>query len=98
MMHGMRTTVTLDADNAEELKAIARRRNLPFKQVLNNAVRAGLASERQGRKPFVQQTYRMGPAKVDLMKASQLADELEDEETIRKLRDPSHSSVPVENP
>ena len=82
----MRTTVTLDADNAEELKAIARRRNLPFKQVLNNAVRAGLAAERSGRKPFVQQTYPMGPPKVDLTKALQLAYELEDEETIRKMR------------
>lgn len=80
----MRTTVTLDPDVAEELKSIARRRNLPFKQVLNNAVRAGLASERAGRKPFVQQTYPMGPAKVDLTKALQLAYELEDAETIRK--------------
>ena len=81
----MRTTVTLDADNAEELKAIARRRNLPFKQVLNNAVRAGLAAERSGREPFVQQTYSMG-AKVDLTKALQMAADLEDEENIRRMR------------
>ena len=90
--------MTLDADNAEQLKAIARRRNLPFKQVLNNAVRAGLAAERSGRKPFVQQTYPMG-AKVDLTKALQMAYDLEDEETLKKLREPLRSSVPVvENP
>lgn len=77
--------MTLDADVAEELKAIARRRNLPFKQVLNTAVRAGLAAERAGRKPFVQQTYTMG-AKVDLTKALQLASDLEDEENIRRMR------------
>jgi hypothetical protein len=81
----MRTTVTLDADNAEELKAIARRRNMPFKKVLNNAVRAGLAAERSGRKPFVQQTYSMGPPKVDLTKALQMASDLEDEENIRRM-------------
>ena len=80
----MRTTVTLDPDVAEELKAIARRRNLPFKQVLNKAVRAGLAAERQGRKPFVQQTYPMG-ATMDLTKALQMASDLEDEENIRRM-------------
>jgi hypothetical protein len=76
----------LDPDVAEELKSLARRRNLPFKQVLNNAVRAGLAAERVGRKPFVQITHPMGPPRVDLTKALQLAYELEDQETIRKLR------------
>ena len=82
----MRTTVTLDTDVAEELKAIARRRNLPFKQVLNSTVRAGLAAERAGRKPFVQKTYAMG-AKVDLTKALQMAADLEDEENIRRMKD-----------
>jgi len=81
----MRTTVTLDTDVAEELKAIARRRNLPFKQVLNSTVRAGLAAERAGRKPFVQKTYPMGPANFDVTKALQLAYEMEDEETLRKM-------------
>ena len=88
----MRTTVTLDTDVAEELKAIARRKNVPFKQVLNSTVRAGLASERAGRRPFVQQTYPMG-AKVDLTKALQMAYDLEDAETMRKLRHPDASSL-----
>src|SRR5262245_61232139 len=85
MMSRMRTTVTLDPDVAEELKALARRRNLPFKQVLNTTVRACLAADRAGRKPFVQKTYPMGPANVDLTKALQLAGELEDEENIRRM-------------
>ena len=81
----MRTTVTLDPDVAEELKAVARKRNMSFKEALNSTVRAGLAAERGGRKPFVQQTHAMGPAKVDLTKALQLAADLEDEEIIRKM-------------
>jgi hypothetical protein len=81
-----RTTVTLDPDVAEHLKAVARRRGQSFKVVLNNAVRAGLAAERGGGKPYVMQTYDMGPPKVDLTHALRLADELEDEELIRRLR------------
>ena len=76
----------MDTDVAEELKAIARRRNQPFKQVLNSAVRAGLAAERSGRKPFVQKTYSMG-AKVDLTKALQMAADLEDDENIRRMKE-----------
>jgi hypothetical protein len=82
----MRTTVTLDTDVAEELKAIARRRNLPFKQVLNSTVRAGLAAERAGREPFVQKTYPMG-AKVDMTKALQMAADLEDDENTRRMKE-----------
>jgi hypothetical protein len=82
----MRTTVTLEPDVAEGLKAIAKKKNLSFKDALNSTVRAGLVAERGGRRPFVQKTYSMGPEKVDLTKALQLAADLEDEETIRKLQ------------
>ncbi len=36
--------------------------------------------------PFVQRTFSMGPALVDLTKANQLVGELEDEEIIAKMR------------
>jgi hypothetical protein len=39
----MRTTLTLDADNAERLRELAHRTRKPFKRVLNDALRRGLA-------------------------------------------------------
>ena len=38
----MRTTVTLDNDLAERLRQLAHRSRLPFKRVLNEALRRGL--------------------------------------------------------
>lgn len=82
----MRTTVTLDDDVAELLKARARERDVPFKRVLNEAVRAGLTGGSPAPKP-----YRMTPRDlgvrpgVDLTKALALSAELEDAEIARKL-------------
>ncbi len=86
MMRLMRTTVTLDPDVVEELKAYARRRNLSFKAALNNAVRAGITAERGGAKPYKMPTapMQLRPG-IDLTHALQLAEALEDEEIIRKL-------------
>ena len=86
MMLGMRTTVTLDPDVVEQLKALARRRNLSFKAALNDAVRAGLVAERGGSRPFRVDARPMHlRPDVDLTHALQLAEALEDEEIIRKL-------------
>ena len=46
----MRTTVTLDDDVAARLEEERRRRRAPFKQVLNDVLRAGLEVV-QARKP-----------------------------------------------
>ncbi|HEY8368497.1 MAG TPA: BrnA antitoxin family protein [Thermodesulfobacteriota bacterium] len=43
----MRTTLTLDPDVAAKLKAEARRTGKPFKTVVNEALRLGLASRRE---------------------------------------------------
>jgi hypothetical protein len=82
----MRTTVTLDPDVAEQVKALAHRRNLSFKEALNNAIRAGLAAERGGSRPYTLPTrpMRLRPG-LDLTKALQVAGSLEDDEIIRKL-------------
>ena len=82
----MRTTVTLDPDVVEQVKSLARRRNLSFKAALNAAVRAGLASERGGARRYSVPARRMGlrPG-IDLTHALRLADSLEDEEIARKL-------------
>jgi hypothetical protein len=49
-----RTTITLDEDVAAKLKTEARRSGRPFREVVNDALRRGLASRRQpaGREPF----------------------------------------------
>jgi hypothetical protein len=86
-MARMRTTITLDPDVAEQLKALAHQRNLSFKEALNRTVRAGLAAERGGSRPYKMPTRPMGlrPG-VDLTHALQLAAALEDEEIVRKLQ------------
>jgi hypothetical protein len=86
MMLHMRTTVTLDPDVVEQLKALARQRNLSFKAVLNSTVRAGLAAERGSGRPYRTPSRPMGlrPG-IDLTHAHRMAYELEDEEIIRKL-------------
>ena len=87
MMLLMRTTVTLDPYVVEELKAYAHRRNLSFKAALNSAVRAGIAAERGGAKPYKMPTWPLGlRPDVDWTHALRLADSLEDEEIIRKLQ------------
>jgi hypothetical protein len=82
----MRTTVTLDADVAAKLKALARQRGISFKQALNQAVRAGLRTRRQPPQSLIRYTQAMGlrPG-INLDKALQLASALEDEEIGRKL-------------
>jgi hypothetical protein len=83
----MRTTVTLDPDLAAKLRALARERGIPFKDVLNGAIRRGLAGDApHSTRPYRLPTKRLGlrPG-IDLEHALALAGELEDAETIRKL-------------
>ncbi len=82
----MRTTVTLEPDAEALVKKLMRERDMSFKQAVNHAIRTGLTRPDPDRKPFRTKTYSMGPPKVNLDKAMQLAGELEDAEVIRKLR------------
>ena len=75
----MRTTVTLDADVQRLLKDAEHRSGRPFKQVLNDAVRAGLGRGAPKAPVFRQPVFSLGRAKVDLTKANALAGELEDQ-------------------
>lgn len=61
----MRTTLTLDDDVAVKLKAAARSR--PFKVVVNEALRAGLAAMERGRsrrKRHRTRGFNLGPSLV----------------------------------
>lgn len=64
----MRTTLTLDDDVAAKLKAETRRSGKPFKQVLNEAVRNGLASARRAppRARFTVKARSLGKLKPGL--------------------------------
>jgi hypothetical protein len=82
----MRTTITLDDDLAARLRALARERDLSFKEVLNVTLRAGLSDRAGSPRPYQLATRPLGlrPG-IDLDRALRLAAELEDAETIRKL-------------
>ena len=82
----MRTTVTLDPDVEKLLRKEVSERGMPFKQILNDAIREGLRGTKQRVEPFRPTTFDMGKPLVDLTKALSLASELEDEELIRKHR------------
>jgi hypothetical protein len=82
----MRTTVTLDPDVARLLEEAQQRSKRPFKQVLNDAVRAGLKRPPARAPAFKQRVFSLGKPKVDLTKAGALAAELEDQEIVAKAR------------
>ena len=79
----MRTTVTLDPDTDAYVRRLMRERGLTFKQAVNEAIRAG-SRPRSKAAPELP-TFAMGPPRVDLTKALQLAGSLEDEALLRKL-------------
>ncbi len=86
----MRTTLTIDDQLISALKDVAHQSNKSFKEVVNETLRAGLAAKNiPGRaRPYRLKTVGMGHVAGDynLDKALQLADALEDEELVRKLR------------
>lgn len=79
----MRTTLTLDPDVAQSLKARMAGRNATLKQVVNEALRRGLSAEAQRpKKPFrvVSHSFGFRPG-IDTDKLGQLADELETQDS-----------------
>ncbi len=88
-MFTMRTTLTLDDKLAKALKKLAHDSGKTFKEVVNQTLRAGLVAENAPPKP---KPYKVKPVKlggvqpgINLDKALQIADAIEDEEIIRKL-------------
>ena len=82
MMFYMRTTLTLDDELASELKKLAFEQSRPFKQIVNDTLRAGLGV---GKATPRAKRFRIEPAAmgaprpgIDLDKALRLADALED--------------------
>ncbi len=86
----MRVTLTLDDDVAEHLRRLAMESGRPFKQIVNDVLRAGL-NTRSGSPPdeFDFPTYPLGQRpEVALAHARHIAVRMEDEEIHRKLELP----------
>jgi hypothetical protein len=88
----MRTTLTLDDDLARRLKEVARQQRLPFKDVVNNLLRKGLAGQETARdsEPYRVDAFTSGfrPG-VDPLRLNQLLDELD----ARRALEETHSEV-----
>ena len=84
----MRTTLTLDPDVARRLESEMRRSGEGMKAVVNRALRVGLGMTD---KPVEPPAFQVKPHDfgvrpgVDLDRMNQLVDELESEESARKL-------------
>lgn len=83
----MRTTVTLDPDVERLVKEAMRKRDISFKEALNEAARIGLSSQQPKRLArYTQRTFSLGGAQEFRWdKALALADAIEDEEIGRKI-------------
>ncbi len=85
----MRTTLTLDDDLAYVLKQRARLLDQSFKQVVNDTLRRGLSpgSADAPRRPYRVRTFSSDYAPgVDPDRLTDIANELEDEQYIERLR------------
>jgi CTP:molybdopterin cytidylyltransferase MocA len=85
----MRTTLTLEPDVAARLNSEVARSDRALKAVVNDALRRGL---HMSSKSALRTTYRVKPLRlafrpgVDTGKLNELADELETEVIVKKLR------------
>jgi len=79
----MRTTLTLDPDVTKLLEREMAKRQVPFKRVVNDALRRGLGSDQPV--DFTFPSFDMGVPRADLTRATRLAADLEDEALADKL-------------
>jgi hypothetical protein len=100
----MRTTLTIDDDLAGLLKRRARDLGLPFKEVVNRTIRAGLGEQARPHSGSVPKTiphsFGLRPG-IDPDKLNQLVDELEAEAygaSAGNHRDPARRQRPRSRP
>jgi hypothetical protein len=80
----MRTTVTLDPDTRLLVERAMRERGLSFKEAVNDAIRAGLGAPASVPRAYTTPRH-LGPPRLDLTKALQVAADLEDDALSRRL-------------
>lgn len=76
-MHGMRTTLTLDADVAAALEALQRAEGIGVSEAANRLIRAGLVSSAPDRADYVHRTADVG-IKVDVSNIGDVLDLLDE--------------------
>jgi len=91
----MRTTLTLDPDVVRILEDEVHRTRKPFKQVVNDAIRRGLAAATRST-PIAPYKVRAHVTKlaagIDETRMNALVDELEDEAILAKMRRASRAA------
>lgn len=89
----MRTTLTIDDDLAGLLQRRARELDMSFREVVNTALRRGLAGEepRVDKPPITVRPHDFGSTRpgVDTDRFNQLLDDLAAEDFLRKSHDPA---------
>jgi hypothetical protein len=83
----MRTTLTIEPDVAQQIRRRVAQKKCTLKQVVNEALRAGLASiekERRIRFKVEPHSFQFKPG-IDPNKLNQLLDDLEAEEFLKKM-------------
>ena len=84
----MRTTVRVDDELLERLRAQARKEKVSLTRLLNRALKAGLqagGARRRAQPAYRERAHAMGAPRLVLDKALALAAALEDEEVVREL-------------
>lgn len=80
----MRTTVTLDPDTERIVRTRMKTRGVSFKRALNDSIRDG-AGDHESPRPAATTVRSMGAPRIDLIRALDVAAELEDEAHIAKM-------------
>jgi hypothetical protein len=84
----MRTTIRVEDELLERLKAQAQREKVSLTRLINRTLKAGLqtgAARRPKRSIYRERPHALGTPRVPLDKALRIAAALEDEEIVRKL-------------
>ena len=84
----MRTTLTIDDSVDRKLKAIVKRTGKTYKQVVNETLQRGLAAPAHAKRKYQLEPSSLGEPdpSYDLTKSLTLADQIEDDEIVRKLK------------
>ena len=84
----MRTTIRVDDELLDQLKAQARKERVSLTRLLNRALKVGLqagGARRRAQPAYRERVHAMGVPRLTLDKALALAATLEDEEIVREL-------------
>lgn len=75
----MRTTITLEPDTAAAIEHVRLERGIGLSEAVNELIRKGLLYVPE-REIFVQKTYAMGPALIDITNVTEALAQVEGED------------------